>query len=367
MSLEELWHLRNEPRSYSERVELLLGHLDAEAAKGMVTDLVIFEDEPEDPLDPSLCRFLIKYREREGRPVICTGIAPNRERALLKALAEAVERTCFYDRGLSWRTLDCSANRWSDAGPVLESTNGLAFHTEVQPCLLASLCELVERHHLALHWYTAQPALGRLNCQRLPLLGQAEEVLRSQGADFHALLLDRLGPLTTVGLLARTKREDVGFHLLFSTACGLELEPTLRRAWGELVCQYRSHPLLRALERGGPPDTVTSIEEHDLYYQRPDRLAVFDTLLDCEPCEPCSDLPAQEVGVEVLPSFLREWSIEVAVAQLPETLAGTWLMHCASPRLVNLGFGKRESLNRTRLEAILGRSLPGTCPPHPLP
>jgi ribosomal protein S12 methylthiotransferase accessory factor len=255
------------------------------------------------------------------------------------------------------------------------SSNGLAAGGGLADAALRALFELVERDAFMLTW------LCRLPAQRIhpegalePGVGEIVRQLGERGAAVELYLLDAGTGIPTVLCLGVGDGERWP-AVTVALACHTDLRTAVRKAILEQghVGPY-IHRLMHESKVPASPEEVLSLEDHALYYVKPDRLGAFDFLrrpgdADQEAVILAEVPPAPPPTAASCAERLSAAGLRVAIADVtsPDVTASPFrVARALGTNMQPIHFGERfRRLANPRLQAHLPAS--GVNPdPHPV-
>jgi ribosomal protein S12 methylthiotransferase accessory factor len=254
------------------------------------------------------------------------------------------------------------------------SSNGLAAGGDLADAALRALFELVERDAFMLTW------LCRLPARRIVPDGALEpgirEIVRQLGERGAAVELYRLDAGTGIptALCLGVGDGERWPAVTVALACHTDLRTAVRKA---ILEQGHVGPYIQRLMRESKvpatPDEVLSLEDHALYYVRPERLGAFDFLR--RPGDRTDDVILADLPIAPPPTAagcaerLSAAGLRVAIADVtsPDVAASPFrVARALGTNMQPIHFGERfRRLANPRLQAHL--TARGVNPdPHPV-
>lgn len=330
---------------YRQEITSLDRYITSLKESNIIQSFKLYQDTPADTLNSQAVRFVTEtvFAHRKD-PVLCTGFGFSEEIAVLKAYSETVERCLFLQNCTLENPYSFQEKKRISSSLNIDTTNGVAFHNNLYDCFLGSLYESIERHVVLGHWYTKEPALFRIDFSDIDYLKSTATLLQEKGASFDAFLLDRTGPVNIVLLMATSHEADSGFHVISSFAAHHNVRAALRKAYYELLSSYLSRPATKIMKDYSNPDSLEDINDHQFYFQSPDKIRHFDFLQ--APRDTSIHPDAYSTGtigsIRRILRFARKHNVNAWTIPMPDTLSDFQFIKTSSPDFLELRFGQEH-------------------------
>lgn len=246
-----------------------------------LSDFVIYQDtQTYLPKSVIFNRFIINANIGDKK-IESSSASDNLTHSLISAYGEFFERlTLTKSAGMEKSKWSFKKGKWSTHTDDLNSSNGIAFHSNLYLAIQNGFYELIERHCLLKSWYSKASPVFKIDLSRnsfyQPFLKYCEE----KNIKYHVLCLEKFNHIYSIAFILETK-DNEAFEIVSSFSAHHDIDTAVKKSYFEVLRSLLVGPKKSYIEKNiNTVEEMKDVLDHSIYYQNLEKKNCFSFWLN---------------------------------------------------------------------------------------